>query len=183
MSYIDVHDEHARFVALDAYHRFVRTCATIDRRREAMAQLGYSDRMAVFTEVGPSVVPRTIREAVGATVSMVVSLLEIDRPEVHWFRPETANERAHRLPYSDGMDDLGQFEAPDNLDGRAIRSSPAALWVRADLPLRRAMCVAAHECRHLAQPNPDGIDGYVANEHDARAYEAAFAAAYLNRRN
>ncbi|MCC5946911.1 MAG: hypothetical protein JJT89_00520 [Nitriliruptoraceae bacterium] len=173
---IEPHDEYIRFIIGDEYRRFIDTCNDLDRR-QAMSQLGYSDRTATYTEVGRPIVPTDTVQAVGAVVSAVVSLLGIDRPEVRWFRHETAADRAHRDEF--GGDELEQFDGPDNLAGRALRGDPPAVLIRMDLPVRQAMRTAAHECRHLAQLDPVDLDGYVANEHDARDYEAGFAAAYM----
>ncbi len=170
------------FMAAEELRRFTAVCDGIDRSRQAHAQLGYSEHPAVFTTVGTGVVPEATVKAVGAVVSMHVSLLAIPRPTIRYFRHENVHEQAYRLERGH-LEDLGQFVGPLNLAGRADRGDQPVIWILADLPLGRAMQVAAHECRHLAQSDPHGVDAYVANEEDARAHEAAFTRAYLDNVN
>lgn len=63
--------------------------------------------------------------------------------------------------------------------GLAYRKDNRIL-IRSDLNLRETMTTVAHECRHLAQSPHVDTTGWVANEEDARIYEAAFATSYLN---
>lgn len=171
----DVQGIYERFRAEQEYRRF-RALSDGQAWDSARRDLGYATELAWFTEVAETVVPPALVDAANATVTLCVWLLDIARPSLVWYRPETADEAAWRRQRGPG--DLGCFQLAENTVGVA-RRDVGLLLLRADRTVGQTMTTAAHECRHLAQPSHTDAETYVANERDARDFASEFAAAYL----
>lgn len=122
----------------------------------------------VYAEVDAVTVDPTVAEAGRLAAAWAARDLGLPTtPGVRWFAPETDADRAHVVRW--GRRDWAASAWPEAVVGWCTPTT-REVWLAADLNVLDVARTAAHEVRHLAQPDEMAPADA---EADARAYEVA----------